>query len=314
MSSFAGELKRLGPEQTSGRQWSPAEARQYCRRLARTHYENFTVASWLVPKPLRQHFYHVYAYCRWADDLADEVDDRQRSLELLDWWETQLSECYAGRATHPVFVALRETIDQFSIPAEPFRNLLIAFRQDQQQMRFASFDDLLGYCRNSANPVGHLVLYLGKSFDTTNAALSDSICTGLQLANFWQDVARDWQLGRVYLPLEDCRRFGFAESMFAMEQTNEPFRQLLAFQVERAERYLLDGSPLIGRVRPPLRFDVRLFQLGGLAVLEEIRKTGFDVWRRRPTVGKLRKLRLMFDAWRYVRQTRSTLDDREGHG
>ena len=180
----------------------------------RRHYENFTVASRLLPRRLRQHVCNIYAYCRWADDLADEIGDPQRSLALLDWWETQLRDCYDGRAAHPVFIALSETIRKFDIPAEPFLDLLVAFRQDQRVTRYETIDQVLEYCRCSANPVGRLVLYLGRCHTPERARLSDSICTGLQLANFCQDVARDWDRGRIYLPQADCRRFGYDEAVF----------------------------------------------------------------------------------------------------
>ena len=301
LASFAEELKRYGPDVSSSVPISREAAQAYCRRLARTHYENFTVASCLVPRGLRQHFYNIYAYCRWSDDLADEVPDASHSEALLDWWESLLDDCYAGRARHPVFVALQDTIDTFAIPDRPLRDLLVAFRQDQRTTIYETFDDLLGYCRNSANPVGHLVLYLGRSFDDTNAAYSDSICTGLQLANFWQDVARDWDIGRVYLPRSDCQRFGYDDAMFARRETNDAFRELMRFQVDRAERWLRDGHPLIARVAPELRVDVRLFQQGGLATLNAIRRIDYDVWRQRPTVGRWRKLRLLLDAWMGLR-------------
>ena len=295
---FAADLASLGPAapgmaQAAGRIPTAAESRAYCRSLARSHYENFQVASWLLPRALRPHFYHVYAYCRWSDDLADETGDRQRSLELLDWWEHELSECYAGRARHPVFVALRETIAEFEIPRAPFADLLVAFRQDQRQTRYETFDDLLSYCRNSANPVGRLVLYLCRSHDDARGRLSDSICTGLQLANFWQDVAGDFRRGRIYLPLADCRNFGYNESDFAAGEANGAFRRLLAFEVERAERWLRDGLPLVEQLPGQLRGDVWLFVHGGLKILDRIRAIDYDVWRRRPKVSRSDQLRLL---------------------
>src|SRR5882724_1040171 len=172
---------------------SLVEAQEYCSRLARTHYENFSVASWFLPARLRQHFYNVYAYCRISDDLGDEVGDPQASLQLLDQWEAELNACYQGNPRHPVFVALRETITALDIPREPFANLLKAFRQDQTVTCYQTFDDLLGYCLNSANPVGHLVLYLCGYRDAERLKLSDFTCTALQLANFWQDVSTDYE-------------------------------------------------------------------------------------------------------------------------
>src|SRR5579863_8074757 len=191
------------------------EAREYCRRLARTHYENFSVATWFLPKNLRQDFLNVYAYCRISDDLGDEVGDPAASLTLLDEWQTELDACYRGNPRHPVFVALAETVKKFGIPQHEFSDLLIAFRQDQTITRFESFKDVLGYCRYSANPVGHLVLYLCGYSDAERQQLSDYTCTALQLANFWQDVVVDYGKGRIYLPLEDLRRCGVSEDDIA---------------------------------------------------------------------------------------------------
>jgi squalene synthase HpnC len=247
----------------------------------------------LLPAALRQHFYHIYAYCRWADDLADETGDPQRSLELLDWWEAELSACYAGYPRHPVFRALRETIETFSIPAEPFRNLLIAFRQDQQINRYDDFEQLLAYCGNSANPVGHLVLCLARNYDETSARLSNMICTGLQLANFWQDVAQDWDRGRVYLPQSTCRQFGYDESQFARREFNAAFRGALRFEVDRAEEVLKLGEPLVYLMPPELRADVWLFVQGGLKILAHIRRLDYNVWRQRPKVAKREQFALL---------------------
>ncbi len=273
------------------------ESERFCRRLAERHYENFTVASRILPGYLRQHVCNIYAYCRWADDLADEVGDARQSLALLDDWHKQLDECYEGRAVHPVFVALGETIRQFDIPQEPFADLLVAFRQDQRITRYETFDELMEYCRHSADPVGRMILYLGECCTPDRTPQSDAICTGLQLANFWQDVARDWDNGRIYLPREDCRRFGYDESMFARRECNDAFRRLLAFEVDRAERLLRDGLPLAGTMPRGLRLPVALFAHGGLATLKAIRRQSFDVWTHRPTVSKLDKLRLLIGCW-----------------
>ena len=197
---------------------SLAEAQAYCERLAKGHYENFSVATWFLPAQLRQHFYNVYAYCRISDDLGDEVGNAQQSLELLDQWEAELNACYAGSPRHPVFVALAGTIQKFGIPQHEFSDLLTAFRRDQTVTRFEKFDDILGYCRYSANPVGHLVLYLGGYKDAERQQLSDYTCTALQLANFWQDVSVDYAKGRIYLPLEDLRRFGVTEQNIAQKE------------------------------------------------------------------------------------------------
>jgi len=296
MSRFVDELARYGPGATAPAS-SPRAARGYCRRLARRHYENFTVASLLVPRRLRQPLCNLYAYCRWADDLADETGDPARAIPLLDWWEAELRACYQGRATHPVFVALGETIRQFDLPIEPLADLLVAFRQDQTTTRYATFDQLLGYCRWSANPVGRLVLYLGASYDPPRAELSDCICTGLQLANFCQDVAGDWDRGRIYLPAEDCRQAGYDESCFARREPSDAFRRLMADQVARAEAWLRRGWPLVGQVDPSLRLAVTLFLRGGLAVCEAIQRRDYDVWTSRPTVSKWKKVTLLANSW-----------------
>lgn len=294
---FSHNLQCYGPQAPPCLPLSLREARLYCRRLAKQHYENFTVASWFLPGYLRQHFYNIYAYCRWADDLADEVNDPQQSLALLDWWETQLRDCYRGQITHPVFIALDETIRSFRIPIEPFADLLAAFRQDQIVNRYETIDHLLQYCRYSANPVGHLVLYLGECFSIEHAKLADSICTGLQLANFCQDVAGDWDRGRIYLPLDESRKFGYTEAMFQQREYNEEFCRLMSFQVDRAEYYLQAGLPLINMMPKDLRLDISLFIYGGMAILRAIRRRNYDVWTRRPTVSKMDKLRLCVGCW-----------------
>ncbi|HTQ38963.1 MAG TPA: squalene synthase HpnC [Pirellulales bacterium] len=294
--SFPDELALYGPGPAAQPCPTLAAAQTYCRRLARCHYENFTVASWLLPAQLRQHFCNIYAYCRWSDDLADETAGGQQSLLLLDWWQSQLDDCYRGVASHPVFVALAETIRGFEIPIEPFRSLLIAFKQDQTCTRYETFDDLLAYCRNSANPVGRLVLYLGRCHDESRGLLADSICTGLQLANFWQDVARDYRIGRIYLPQESCRRAGYPEAMFARGEFNPQFRELLAGEVARAEAFFDAGQPLVAQVPPSLRISVQLFIDGGRAILQAIRKLDYNVWHTRPVVGKWKKLNLLLGA------------------
>ncbi len=213
---------------------SLAEARAYCERLARTHYENFSVATWFLPERMRPHFHAVYAYCRISDDLGDEVGDPEQSLVLLNDWEQQLDECYSGSPRHPVFVALRETVRAMDIPKKPFADLLTAFRQDQKVSRYGRFEDLLGYCVNSANPVGRLVLYCCGYRDEERQRLSDYTCTALQLANLWQDIAVDYGKGRIYLPLEDMNRFGATEAMIAERRATPEFIELMRFEVQRA--------------------------------------------------------------------------------
>jgi len=294
---FAADFELYGPKAPPPKRMSLRKARRYCRRLARRHYENFTVVSYLVPGSLRQHLYNIYAYCRWADDLADETDSPQKSLWLLDWWEKQLRECYFGRATHPVFVALGDTIRQFSIPIEPLVDLLVAFRQDQRQNRYETLDQLLVYCRYSANPVGRLVLYLARCHDSQRAIRADAICTGLQLANFLQDVALDWDRGRIYLPRTQLQHFGYDEAMFARRECNEAFRRLMEAAVTEAEGFFRRGLPLVEMMPEQLRLDVALFIHGGLEILKRIRQVNYDVWTQRPVLSKYEKLRLVLGCW-----------------
>ena len=272
------------------------EAQNYCERLARTHYENFSVATWFLPTRLRQHFYNVYSYCRISDDLGDEVGNPQQSLHMLDQWEAELNACYDGSPRHPVFVALAETVRQFAIPKHEFSDLLIAFRQDQTVTRYETFNDVLGYCRYSANPVGHQVLYLCGYSDAERQQLSDCTCTALQLANFWQDVAVDYRKGRIYLPLEDLRRCGVKEDDIACGRSNPQFSGLMKFQVQRARDWFERGLPLIKKVNKELAIDIELFSRGGQEILNAIERQRFDVLSRRPVISKPRKLWLVVRA------------------
>jgi squalene synthase HpnC len=298
---FAQELERYGPERPH-RPISPARAQAYCARLARVHYENFTVASLLLPRRLLRHFHAVYAYCRWADDLADEAGGGPRALRLLRWWRDELALCYDGRPRHPVMVALQPTIRRFAIPPQPFLDLLSAFEQDQTTTRYRTFVQLHDYCRRSADPVGRLVLYLGEAYSPERAALSDCICTGLQLTNFWQDVSRDLDLGRVYLPQEDLDHFGYAEEDLHSRRFTPAFAELMRFEVERAREFFGRGAPLVDEVPLALRADVELFLQGGLGVLRKIERAGCDVWSRRPVLAKWEKAALLLGAvWRRLR-------------
>ena len=265
----------------------------YCQRLARSHYENFSVATWFLPRRLRPHFHSIYAYCRISDDLGDEVGNPQHALQLLDIWEGELDACYAGHPRHPVFVALAETVRACDIPRQTFADLLTAFRQDQRVTRYETFDDVLGYCRYSANPVGHLVLYACGYRDAERQQLSDYTCTALQLANFWQDVAVDYGKGRIYLPLEDLRRFGASEAEIAARRATPQFLELMRFEVQRAREWFHKGLPLARKVDRELAIDIELFSRGGLAILDAIERHGYDVLARRPVISKSRKLALV---------------------
>jgi squalene synthase HpnC len=269
------------------------ESREYCRRLARTHYENFSVATWFLPRHLRQDFLNVYAYCRISDDLGDEVGDATAALGLLDEWQAELDACYEGSPRHPVFVALAETVKKFAIPKHEFSDLLIAFRQDQTVTRFETFDDVLAYCRYSANPVGHLVLYLCGYHDAERQQLSDYTCTALQLANFWQDVTVDYAKGRIYLPLEDLRRNSVTEEDLAQKRNTPAFCQMMKFEVERARQWFERGLPLAKKVDKELAVDIELFSRGGQEILNAIERQSFAVLGRRPVISKPRKLALV---------------------
>jgi squalene synthase HpnC len=272
------------------------EARLYCRRLAGSHYENFHVASWFLPRALRPHFHALYAYCRISDDLGDEVGDPEASLALLDLWGRELDACYEGRARHPVFVALGETIRACSIPKQPFADLLTAFRQDQTVTRYASIADVLGYCRYSANPVGRLVLHACGEADEEKFRLSDATCSALQLANFWQDVRRDYAKGRVYLPQDDMRRFAVTEETIAEGRATPEFRALIRSEVGIARGLFEEGLGLIGMVARDLALDLDLFSRGGLEILRAIERRDYDVLGARPALSKGAKLGLALRA------------------
>ncbi len=275
------------------RSFSRRESCRYTRWLARRHYENFHVVSFLLPRRLRQDFYNVYAFCRWADDLGDEIGDPARSLELLAWWRRQLDELYEGRARHPVFVALQETVERRRLPKEPFAELIEAFVRDQTVTRYETFDELLDYCRYSANPVGRLVLALCGYSDPERLRLSDATCTGLQLANFWQDIAVDWSKNRVYLPLELLRRHGSGVEEIAQRRASAQFRAAMREAVGVAEAFFRQGLPLAGLVDRRLALDIDLFSRGGLLVLEKIRRRDYDVLSGRPAIGKWERLGLL---------------------
>ncbi|MCS7470469.1 squalene synthase HpnC [Stieleria sp. ICT_E10.1] len=272
------------------------QSQRYCRQLATSHYENFLVASILLPRRMRQPFYNIYAFCRTADDVADESADERTALEGLDRLQQQIDRLFAGQTptdsqtpTEGLFPALADTIATYRLDKRPFDDLLSAFRQDQQIKQYASTAQLIDYCSRSANPVGRLVLQLADSLDPTTAALSDEICTGLQLANFWQDVSRDHAIGRIYLPADVRKRFGVSVSMLGEPSTPPALRGSLAFLCEQAEHYFHRGLPLVDHVPAWLRSDIKLFAHGGLATLDAIRKIDFDVLRVRPEVGKIKQ-------------------------
>ena len=269
------------------------EARAWCKRLALEHYENFHVASRFLPEKYRSHFYAIYAYCRVSDDLGDEVGDVEQSLALLDYWQQELDACYRGKPLHPVFVALEETVRACDIPQQPFDDLLVAFRQDQRIFRYQSLDHLLEYCRYSANPVGHLVLSVWGYRDGERQQLADSICTALQLANFWQDVREDYLRGRIYIPQDAMSALGVSDDVIAGEMATREFRELLRGLVDDARRRFNEGKPLLQMVSKDLAMDLGLFIRGGLEILRAIEAQEFDVLRGRPAISKRRKAALL---------------------
>ncbi len=286
---------------------SVEEAFRYCRRLARSHYENFNVGGWITPKDRRPHVYAIYAWCRTVDDLGDEAlppqlaaatadpgrldaAAAQHRLSRLDWWQSELDAVYHGQPAHPVTVALQATVSKFDIPDTPFRKLIQANRIDQGSGRFASIDDVLAYCEHSANPVGHLFLYLFGHRDAERQSLADFTCTALQLTNFWQDVARDYQdRGRIYLPIEDMARFGVAESDIAAGRPTAAFRALLRHECAVAMSLFQQGAPLVEMLPRRARIPVALFTRGGIAILEAIRRRDYDVLRQRPRLSGRQK-------------------------
>ena len=267
------------------------EAYAHCERLAKAHYENFTVGSLLLPRSARPYFYAVYAFCRQTDDLGDEASGDR--LAQLDEWEEALAQAYDGQPSHPIMVALQDTIRRFDIPDTPFRKLIQANRMDQGKVRFPTYNDLLHYCDHSANPVGHMVLYVLGDQSEESHRLSDATCTALQLANFWQDVKRDHDMGRIYLPLEDVERFGYTEENLAAGVVNDNLRELMAFEVNRAQQLFEQGYALIERLDGRFKLDIALFTKGGMSILEAIRRQDYDVLTNRPVVTSGRKLWLM---------------------
>ncbi|MEO0514926.1 MAG: squalene synthase HpnC [Planctomycetota bacterium] len=315
------ELETFGPDRCDP--LSVDEARAYTRDITRANRENFSVASRLLPRDLREDFHAVYAFCRWADDLGDApgiAEDPERALDLLGWWREELAACFAGRPRHPVFVALAPTIDKHDLPQRPFADLIDAFVQDQTVNRYESWTQLLDYCTRSANPVGRLVLMMYGQRDEPSFELSDATCTALQLTNFWQDVRRDiLNRNRVYLPADIAAAHGLdLEAMVRLTRLDEAvrcrscapgtvqaqtesglgelmpaYRATLHAVVQKTWPMFAEGRELWPRVDRRFRGDLKLFTLGGEAVLRKIERQRYDTWTRRPVVGKLTKARLL---------------------
>jgi len=306
--------------------WTLPDSDAYCASITKSHYENFTVGSWLLPKNMLKHIYALYSYCRSVDDLGDEdmptsldhqgplqcdsdralnpellyqVDDLEgrRRLNLLDQWELKLKSCYSGTPEHPIFVSLQRTIVEFNLPIEPFLKLIEANRMDQEKHRYSTYSQLLDYCDHSANPVGRLFLSIFGYCDSDLHELSDATCTALQLTNFWQDVKRDYLNGRIYIPLEDLISFGCTENDLGPGTPSENYREMMKFQESRTMELYRKGAILTEKLDGDVKLDVALFSKGGIAILETIKKRHYDVFTKRPTLSKGRKIGLFINTW-----------------
>ena len=287
------------------RVWGLEESIAYTRWLATHHYENFHVVSFLLPKRLHEDFYNVYSFCRWADDLGDEIGDTAESLRLLEWWRGETARLYdRGEASHPVMVALRGTAERHQLPRAPFEDLIHAFVQDQTTKRYESLQDLYGYCRYSANPVGRLVLYLCGYRDAQRQSMSDATCTALQLANFWQDVSVDLGKGRIYLPLDVLRKHGGTEADVVARRFTPGFGSAMAEMVAEARRLFAEGLPLARTVDRRLSLDLELFNRGGMKILDKVESLGYDVLARRPAISKAERAGVLISSlvrWAFAR-------------
>ena len=280
---------------TKGKYWSSEDGFRYCEQIARSHYENFPVASWFVPKEIRKYIWAIYAFARIADDYADEPGyTLAERMDNLFQWEQYLDECYNGNPTHRVFAALADTVERFQIPVELFQNLLTAFRSDVTVKRYATYEEVLEYCCNSANPIGRLVLLLFNYRSETMMELSDHICTALQLTNFWQDISLDLQKDRIYLPLEDLEEFAYSEQDLLDRKFDSRFSKLMAFQVQRTAELFVDGKPLLSRIGKDLSLELRLTWNGGTRILQKIHKQDYNVLIQRPALTTVDKLGLLF--------------------
>ena len=273
--------------------YTQAEAEQYTRWLATHHYENFHVVSFLLPKRLHQDFYNVYSFCRWADDLGDEIGDTAESLRLLGWWRGELEAMYRGQVQHPVFVALEGTARKYQLPQQLFADLISAFEHDQRVTRYANWDEVFEYCRCSANPVGRLVLRLCGYSDDQRDRMSDATCTALQLANFWQDVTVDLEKDRVYLPQDLFTRHGYTLDELRAGTFNAAFQNVMRDAVDVARKLFLEGLPLVKTVDKRLAFDLELFSRGGMRVLEKIEQQNYNVLAERPAISKFERVQLL---------------------
>lgn len=274
-----------------------AAAYSFCLGLAASHYENFPVASKLIFPKLRKHVAALYAFARIADDFSDEPEYEGFRRERLLEWRSSLNDIESENQRHPVFIALKQTLKELRLPKEPFDDLLDAFLQDTEKSRYQTFSEVLDYCRRSANPVGRIVLMIHGYNDPERFQYSDSICTALQLANFWQDVSVDLKKDRVYIPQEDFLKFAYSEADLRMGVVNERFRSLMKFQVARACQIFEEGKKLPKTLSWPLSWEIRLTELGGRQILRKIRKLNYDTLGQRPVLTRWEWLPLIARAF-----------------
>lgn len=274
------------------KKWTVGESYEFCRRLTVSHYENFPVGSLLIPKHLRPHVHAIYSFARVSDDFADEADYKGKRMDLLNEWERMLINCYEGKAEHPIFIALGETVKTIDLPIELFQGLLKAFKMDVTVSRYEDFDQVLGYCRYSANPVGRLILHLFDYRDEELFHLSDCICTALQLANFWQDVTIDLKKDRSYIPKNEMKRENYTEADLFAHVYDERFVRLMEPLVKRTWRLFNEGCPLVERVKWPLNAELRFTWLGGTTILHRVMQNEFNVFEYRPKLSKWDFLKL----------------------
>lgn len=286
-----------------GMHQSEEESQAYCTLIARSHYENFIIANKFTPPEIRQHIENIYGFCRYGDDLGDESPfDCQGRIKLLDAWEGDLAEAakdnWNGNPKHPILKAIQITNKKFNIPHEPYWKLIQAFKMDQTKTRYSNWEELKQYCEYSADPVGHLFLYVYGHDDENLRRISNSTCTALQLANHWQDIARDWEQERSYLPQTTLDKHGVTWEQYAKCTATDSWRLMLAEEVERAQSLFDEGKALWDMVDPHLAVDLMMFTKGGEAILQSIRKQRYDTWKKRPKVSKIKQMILFLKARR----------------
>ncbi len=287
--------------------WSVEESYAFCRRLTHAHYENFPVGSILIPKRLRPHVHAIYAFARMSDDFSDEPYYEGQRMERLEEWDHLLQECYQGRAEHPVFIALRQTVKELDLPKQLFSDLLTAFKMDVTKSRYQNWNEVLNYCQYSANPVGRLILHLFDYRDEERFHWSDCICTALQLANFWQDVEIDLRKDRIYIPQDDMNTYRYSEDLLFQHRYDERYIQIMRKQAKRAWDLFDEGYPLLENVHFPLSMELRFTWLGGTGILHRTALCNYNVFQQRPKLTKTDFLKLGFQSFFSIKNHRNTL-------